>query len=181
MLPVVRKALREVGFIRIIRSMETYFDFCAVGNHMWEGKSHGFKSLNGFLEKIITLHRSKERPWWDTRDTPTRVINDEHVRLTHRIAHSFAQTFMDEERFPLEEGSKEHAHFQKTAERMVRYISRAKRRGIELTQTDMIKNLLECVQDLFDGEGDVVYPAHLSSSATWSGALPQFLKEKGVI
>ena len=181
MLPVVRKALREVGFARIIRSMETYFDFCTVGDHIWEGKSHGFKFLNGFLEKIIALHKNKERPWWDTRETPTRDVKDENPRLTHRIAHSFAQTFMDEEKFPLEEGSKEHAHFQKTAQRMVTYINRAKRRGIELTQTQMIKYLLECVDVLFDGDGDVVYPAHLSSSATWDAALPQYLKEKGVI
>jgi len=179
-LPLVRKTLREVSLVKIIRNMETYFDFCTAGGHIWEGQSHGFKTLTGFLEKIRTVHKKGERPWWDIRETPTRVVDDEHVRLTNRIANSFAQTFMEEGKFPLIQGSKEHVQFAKAASQMVHYISRKKRQGIELTQTDMIKYLLEFVDELFAQYDDPVYPAHLSSSAVWS-ALPQFLSEKGII
>jgi len=177
-LPLVRKALRTVGLAPIIRNMETYFDFCSTGGHIWDGQNHGYKTVTGFLEKLIALHKEGKQPWWDTRDTPRRVINDDNARLTNRIANSFAQTFMNEEEFPLEEGSKEHHHFMKTSQRMVGFIKRKGRQGVELTQTEMIRALLEFVEDLFDN--DPVYPAHLSSSSIWS-ALPQFLEEKGLL
>lgn len=179
-LPLVRKVLRGIGVVETIRNMETYFDFCSTGGHIWEGRNHGYKTLTGFLEKLLVYHKGKERPWWDVRDTPSRVIHDENARLTNRIANSFAQTFMDEEKFPLEEGSKQHHHFMQAATQMVRYIARKKRQGIELSQTAMIQHLLEFVQEMFENEGDPVYPAHLSSEAVWS-VLPEFLSEKGVI
>lgn len=179
-LPIVRSALRVMGVTEILRHMETYFDFCCTGEHIWEGKSHGFKSLQGFLEKLLVLNKSKEKPWWDTRTTAARTVNDDNARLTTRIANSFAQTYMNEQKFPLEEGSKDHANFARTAERMVSFINRKKRQGVELTQTDMIKCLLEFVDTYFANHGDPVYSAHLSSEAVWS-ALPAFLSEKGVI
>ena len=179
-LPTVRKALRAMGVTEILRHMETYFDFCSTGEHIWEGQSHGFKSLQGFLDKLLVLHKSKERPWWDTRTTATRVVNDDNARLTIRIANSFAQTYMSEQKFPLEPGSKDHANFVKTADRMVNFINRKRRQGVELTQTDMIKHLLEFVETYFANHGDPVYSAHLSSEAVWS-ALPAFLSEKGII
>jgi len=177
-LPLVRKAIREVGVAPVIRNMETYFDFCLTGGHIWEGQNHGYKTLTGFLEKLIVIHKEKKQPWWDIRDTPSRIINDDNARLTNRIANSFAQTFMQEDKFPLVPGSKEHHHFMKTAVEIQSFIKRKSGQGIELTQTQMIRALLEFVQELFDNAP--VYPAHLPSSSIWY-ALPQFLDEKGLI
>lgn len=179
-LPIVRSALRTLGVTEVLRHMETYFDFCSTGEHIWEGKSHGFKSLQGFLEKLLLLNKTKEKAWWDTRATAIRAVNDDNARLTMRIANSFAQTFMNEQKFPLLEGSKDHANFAKTAERIVSFIGRKKRQGVELTQADMIKYLLEFVDAFFANHGDPVYSAHLASESIWA-ALPAFLSEKGVI
>jgi len=179
-LVIVRLALRTMGVTEILRHMETYFDFCSTGEHIWEGKSHGFKSLQGFLEKLLLLNKTKEKPWWDTRATAIRAVNDVNARLTIRIANSFAQTYMNEQKYPLVEGSKDHANFAKAAERMVSFITRKKRQGIVLAQGDVIKYLLEFVETFFANHGDPVYSAHLSSESVWS-ALPAFLSEKGVI
>ena len=164
----------------MIRSMETYFAFCSAGGHIWEGTSHGFKSLNGFLEKIIAIHKSKEALWWDTRETPLQPTDDEHSRLTYRVANSFAQTFMNEDKFVMEVGDKNYTNFMKTASQIVSYMNRKAKQGIVLQQKDVIRYLLEFVQTLFNEQGDVIYPSHMASSAVWS-AFPQFLQEKGVI
>lgn len=179
-LPLVQKALNKVGYESIIRSMESYFDFCSTGEHIWDGRNHGFKSLNGFLEKLVALQKSKERPWWDVKETAIRAVQDDNVRLTHRIANSFAQTFMDEEQYPLEEGSKQHLNFVKAAARLVSYSNRLRRKGIELNQGQLIGYLLAFIQSIYDRSDDCIYPGHLSSDAIWT-ALPQYLQEKGVI
>ena len=179
-LPFVKRAIKVIGTAEVIRGIESYFDFCMNGGHIWEGRSHGFKSLAGFLEKILALEKEKKVAWWDSRATPTRIVVDDNVRLTKRIADSFAQTFMGEDQYPMEEGSKEHAHFSRTAAQMVRFISRKQSQGLTIAQAEMIKYLLEFVDDLFAKQGDVVYPGHLSSSSVWS-ALPQYLKDRGVL
>lgn len=179
-LPLVKKCLRDMGVTEILRHMETYFDFCSMGEHIWEGKSHGFKSLSGFLEKLLVLHKTKEKPWWDTRATSSRAVVDDNAKLTIRIANSFAQTYMKEQKFPLESGSKDHANFVHAAQKIVSFINRKKRQGVELTQADMIKYLLEFIDVTFSNYGDPVYSTHLASDAVWS-SLPAFLSEKGVI
>jgi len=180
-LPVVRKALSTVGLHEVIRTTEAYFDFCSAGGHVWDNSNHGYKTITGFLQKLVAVKKAKEKPWWDTKDSPKKQAEDNHPKLTKRVADSFAQTFMDEEKFPLEEGSKEHRFFIKTAAQIVNYISRKKRQGLELTQKEMITNLFEFVMELFDDKsGTAVYPSHLASSAIWS-AFPQYLQEKGVI
>jgi hypothetical protein len=179
-LPIVKKALRVVGFVDIVRNIETYFDFCSTGQHIWEGQSHGFKSLSGFLEKLILLKKTNERPWWDVRDVPIRHVDDEHGRLTIRVANSYAQTFMGEDKFEMEIGDKNYIAFMKTAQHIIKYIVRKKRQGIELSQTEIIKNLLEFLESLFDKESDRIVPGHMCSESIWA-SFPQFLSEKGII
>lgn len=40
-LPLVSKALREIGLEHIIRYMESYFDLCSTGGHIWDDRNHG--------------------------------------------------------------------------------------------------------------------------------------------
>jgi len=179
-LPLVSRAIREVEVANILKYMKSYFAFCATGGHIWDGRNHGFKTLTGFLEKLIRLKKEKTEPWWTQMEAPATQVHDLNTKLTNRVANSFAQTFMEEKKFPLEVGSKEHGHFIKTAAQIVSYINRKKRQGVELTETQMITYLLEFVMDLFNEQGDVVYPAHLSSSAVWA-SFPQYLSEKGLL
>lgn len=182
-LPLIKQALREVSLVEIERSMEAYFEFCSKGEHIYDGRSHGFKTLTGFLLKLIELHKSKQRGWWDIRESATQITNaqDPNARLTKRIADSFARTFLEQDHFDLENNAKAHSHFQKTAHEIVKYIARQKRRrGIELTQKTMIENLLFCVSDLFD-DGSAVHPGHLSCAAMWTDILPQYLKAQNLV
>lgn len=179
-LPIVRRAIKTVGTPQIVRATEAYFDFCTRGEHIWEGSNHGYKTVTGFLEKLIAVTKSKETPWWDSKETAVRVVTDPNSKLTKRVANSFAQTFMDEDSYPLEAGTKEHRSFAKTSSQIVNYIARKRRQGILLTEKEMITNLFEFVIDLFNKSDEVIYPSHLASSAIWS-AFPQYLQEKGII
>jgi hypothetical protein len=179
-LPLVKKALKTVGFVETVRNIETYFSFCSTGQHIWEGQSHGYKSLKGFLEKLLLLNKTGEKGWWDVRDLPIQLVDDEHTRLTIRVANSFSQTFMGEEKFVMEVGDKNYISFMKAAQHIIRYINRKKRQGIELSQTEVIKNLLEFLESLFDKESERVFPGHLCSESVWA-SFPSFLIEKGVV
>jgi len=176
-LPLVRKSLRKFGLEKVDEQITKYFDFCTSGQHINEGRSYGFKSLSGFLEKLTTVTAVGGRGWWDEGEASTGVEDDP---LAKRIALSFEKTFCENSGLLAQLDEKGWQHFSRAAVKIRRFIDRQKRRSVSLSESDMIQNLLECVDETFAMKGEPVYPGHLSSDSVWT-LLLQLMSEKGLV
>ena len=162
---------------KIDEQIVKYFEYCGSGRHIQDGRSYGFKSLGGFLEKLLTVTKEKSVAWWDEGEAESGVQDDP---LTKRIAESFEMTFAENSGLVAQLDEKGWQHFSRSAVKIRRFIDRQKRRGVAFTEGEMIAHLLECIDETFAMKGESVYPAHVSSDAVWA-LLSQLLSEKGIV
>lgn len=170
-LPLVDKSLLKVGEQTLISQINGYLNACGRQKHIWGGHNHGYRCLDGLLNKLLELHKSGERGWWDD------VHIDSHPALTQRIANSYAKTFLNQAVYPLSEDQKNAEHFVKAGDFVIAFVAESP----QITETTAIRYLLSCICEQYEQKGMTVYPAMLSSESTWFSALPQYLKAKGVV
>ena len=185
-MPTVAKALKSIGKDEILRSMKIYFEFCGKGGHIWHKVNHGFRHVEGFLKKLIALHKDRQRGWWDIQDDPGRILKSALMSnpLARRVAHSFAYNFlnMDMFIFDSETRPKDIENFIDCAARIKSFVKWCKRRGDgDVTDRDVLQGLLECLDELFVQREEKVYTSYLSSPAIWKTALVQHLRDNGVL
>ena len=50
------QAIRMIGLNKILDDMSLYFEACKQRLHIWDGRSHGYAHLGGFMESILQVH-----------------------------------------------------------------------------------------------------------------------------
>ena len=167
---VIRQALKIITESIIYDKMYIYFKTCKKGEHIWDGRNHGYANLIGFLNALLRAEKSGKKLWWD--DEKPIPLDDDNPELTTEIADSFALYFLGRKRFYLKNPSKEYECFRTAAS----WIKKIVKSGIPIEENELIKMIMDCVKINKSG-GKAVTPYNVSSSMLWSVWWPQYLKK----
>ena len=78
-LPMIRKAITEVGIHTLLESIELYFSAVEEGKHMWGGINHAFGTLNSFLHRMLTYTEKGNTPWWLASRSVSKNASDKEA------------------------------------------------------------------------------------------------------
>lgn len=178
-LPLIRKALKATGKDELLRTMKAYFRLCSKGNHIWGNSNHGFKTLTGFLYKVIEVYKSKTKPWWDDENDIEAIVVVQLAtdKLAVRLSSSFAKSFLKETTYDFREGE-DIKSFLEGAEHLRHFVAKHKRKGLEMTNSSAMLFAFKYIEEKHIKTGAPVRPRELASSTLWNVDLPQYLKEK---
>ena len=176
LLPKITKALRIVGAQDIIQNIDTYLRACERGEHIWDKVNHGYSSFDGFLIKLVANVQEGKCGWWLKTKSVQSV---EPTGLMRLLANSFAKNITGSPTFV--GTSADWDAFRATADRVVLFTKQMVQQGKAVTERDVVKYLLQFLQSQMEKKGEAVQLGTLYSSNTWVAALPQFLREQGIL
>jgi len=175
-LRIVRKALDVIGLDKLLTTMASYMAACSDGRHVWKGahdvrsSNHGYKTLTGFLQKLLELKRKgKGKPWWMKGE---KVVVDEHPELTLLVADVFARKLLSREKFGLKPEDRAYQQFKAAAD-IVAVVAERNPWGLDAAR--VAGEAIECLGGYIDG---VISPGHMAGEHLWKVALPQFLRTR---
>lgn len=171
-LPLIRRALKDVGLDEITRLMGAYFDCCLRGNHVWEGNNHGYAHLIGFLARVLKYHKTKAKPYWLDDAKP---FIDDRLELTLKIADAFALEFLGRPEYGLENPSADYPKFAKASEWVEGIL---KIDAWPVDEEGLIGDVVSCLRENYGGGTRAVMPGILKGKGFWSNTFPQFLRAK---
>ncbi len=172
--PIIKKAIRVLTVDILTTQMDKYFAQCDRGEHIWNGRNHAFRTLLGFLHRMIDTKRpGKEKTWWmlqrSIEETP---IKDPNEVLTQGVADAYARAFLGKKRYILVNPSRDYRHFAIVAKNLVK----EKR----FPEDKALKIFIEAVRAGYNSlvsEGKPIMPGHLSSMTTWKIVFPQYIAQ----
>ncbi len=160
----IGKAIKMWGMDGLEIWIDSYFQQCKQGKHIWNGINHGYKHLGGFCGAVVRHAEKGEELWW-----MTKKIEDDHAELTFEIADKFAESFLGRSKFGLLNPSNAYGRFKDVGDKISKL-----RPSLPFHTSAIIEMLMECVKQRWsDG---VVSPGHLASEHVWKVAFPQYLK-----
>jgi len=161
---IFTRALTEIGMGKIQKAMSEYFTACRNGEHIWEGKNHGYSHLGGFIKRLLSPNTKP--PFW-------RGVHDEHPQDTRDLADAYAKRFLGRPAYgELVASGKEYGKFMATAGRILRL---SEKTGMYVE--DITTMLLDCVAARTESTGVLVSPGWLGNDGVWKNDLPQKLKK----
>ena len=146
--------------------IDTYFESCERGRHIWNGKNVGYKSLDGFIRHLHTHPQDKCRSWWN-KDGQIEVRDDD-IERTKKIANKYAKIFLGRNNFGLTNSSNSYSKFMTCGKKLDKTAA-----GFGISLDTALEYLIKCMQQQYDTD---VLPGHLSSELTWKVLFPKYLK-----
>ena len=167
-LKTITKCLEEFGQDGLRQEVETYFEACRQGKHIWDGSNHGYSHLGGFCNKLLKVTGGRGVAWW--KHNREFVTVDPNEAITLYLADRYAQAFLHQDAYRLEKGDTSYQKFME-ASRRVSIAEDTSEVTREVEQ--LIDLLIDCLVEHYK---DRPCPAGaLGSVTTWREILPQYL------
>jgi len=169
---IIKKAVRELGVEEIVNSIETYFESCEKGKHIWDNKSHGYKNLVGFLKKLVEIRKSGTHTWWESGKEELLPIEDDNEELTKKTANIYGRVILNQRRYRLENPSKDYVHFKKIGKNAWDLFES------QILPYSDIDDMLKAVMDgakASMGGSQIISPGFISRQEFWTNSFVQYL------
>ena len=168
----ITKCLEEFGQEGLKLEVETYFEACRQGKHIWDGSNHGYSHLGGFCGKLLKVTGGRGVAWW--KHDREFVTVDPNEAITLYLADRYAQAFLRQDAYHLEKGDTSYQKFME-ASRRISIAEDTSEDTSEVTREveQLIDLLIDCLVEHYK---DRPCPAGaLGSISTWREILPQYL------
>ena len=180
--PDLDRITDEIPKEELDKLIADYFKACTLGEHMWEGKDHRYKTLSGWAKALLKAKDENGVCWW--QPTPlarageragarayTRT-RDPHPETTETVANIYAQLVLGKDTYG--ESDRHWAKFQGVSERVESIIEA----GVSVGSTVLIKAIVRCAQQQAEQFGNrTIFPGNLTTDNLWKLVLPQYLED----
>ena len=160
-LSTLKRALKEIGMVPLLKTMSGYFEACREGCHLVDGCNRGYSHLAGFVR--YALKNPGRKPWW--KKAAPEPYEDEHPKLTVKIADAYARKFLRRRAYGLKNPSSVYERFLRAA-----HWVELKAAGWKMNENKVIRLLMDTVAERYPNS---VSPGNLSSEIVWEDYIPQ--------
>jgi len=165
-----KRAIKEIGLPKLSKAIDTYFEACSQGKHVWNGHNHGYKHLGGFIRTVLEAQKKNKKLWWVGKKY--WKIEDNHPNLTLYIANAYAKKFLGRKEYGLENPSTVYPKFKKAGDCV-----REKYQKLPVKRDEVVLMLLDCVEQTCEKTNTQISAGWLCSDNMWKDYFPQYLKK----